>query len=159
MPNSKYLEIGVWKGSTFYSALYKNKPQYAVAIDNWSEFNGPKEDFAQTVKSLETQFEFFCGDCFKIDKALFKSRFNIYFYDGCHSEIAQEMALTYYYDALENEFIFICDDWNAPEAQTGTKKGIEKTGLKILNEWVLPARFNGDKENWWNGLYIIHASK
>ena len=38
MPNAKYLEVGVWRGATLYSALYKNNLEYAYAVDNFSEF-------------------------------------------------------------------------------------------------------------------------
>ena len=86
-------------------------------------------------------------------------KFNIYFYDGDHTVLSQEQALVYYYDLLEDEFLYVCDDWNAPDAKKGTQQGILKTGLKILNEWFLPAKFNGDKENWWNGVYVINAQK
>jgi hypothetical protein len=160
-PGSKYLEIGVWKGCTFYSALCKNKPSYAVAIDDWSGFNGSSsmEEFKRNISDIESPFEIFCNDCFTFDKKLLKDKINVYFYDGDHSAVSQEMALTYYYEVLEDKFIFICDDWNAPDVQEGTRRGIAKTGLKILNEWILPAKFNGDKENWWNGLYVIYASK
>jgi hypothetical protein len=39
-PWAKYLEVGVWKGSTFVSALYNNTHCNATAIDNWSAFSG-----------------------------------------------------------------------------------------------------------------------
>lgn len=37
-PDTKYLEIGVWAGSTFVAALHGNTPLSAIAIDNFSEF-------------------------------------------------------------------------------------------------------------------------
>jgi len=161
MPNSKYLEIGVWKGSTFYSALYKNNPFYAVAIDDWSGFNRDTSwlEFKTNLLDLEANYEIYNVSCFKMDKKLFKSKFNIYFYDGDHSALSQEQALTYYQEVLEDEFIYICDDWNCPEVQAGTKSGLLKAGFKISNEWVLPAKFNGDLDNWWNGLYVILAHR
>jgi len=160
-PNSKYLEIGVWKGSTFYSALYKNYPQYAVAIDDWSGFNGSSllDEFKSNIKDLENPYEVHCIDSFQFDIEQFKQKFNFYFYDGDHSVLSHELALTYYYGALEDSFVYICDDWNAPDVKNGTKIGIEKTGLKVIKEWELPAKFNGDQENWWNGLYVLFASK
>lgn len=160
-PKAKYLEIGVWRGSTFYSALYKNDPFYAVAIDDWSGFNQNCSwlEFKTNLLDLEANYEIHNIDSFKMDKSLLKSKFNFYFYDGDHSVESQEKALTYYLETLEDTFLYICDDWNCPEVQEGTRKGIEKTNLKILKEWTLPARFNGDTENWWNGLYVLYASK
>ena len=45
-----YLEVGVWSGSTFASALYGNEGVRAVAIDNWSQFGGPKDAFIGNVR-------------------------------------------------------------------------------------------------------------
>jgi len=42
--DARYLEIGTWKGSSVCSAMYKNNAK-VVCIDNWSEFNGPKNYF------------------------------------------------------------------------------------------------------------------
>lgn len=152
--NLKYLEIGCWKGSTLYSALDGNSIDYAVAIDNWCEFQGPKNEFHENMKPLNTLFEFYDEDCFSIDTKKFKEKFNIYFYDGRHEEEDQEKALTYYIDSLEDTFVYICDDWNWERVQQGTRTAIKKLNLKIENEWELPADFPGDRNKWWNGFYI-----
>jgi hypothetical protein len=81
------------------------------------------EEFKSNIKDLETPYEFFCSDSFKFDRSLLKNKFSVYFYDGDHSVISHEQALTYYYDYLENYFIYICDDWNSPDVQEGTKRG------------------------------------
>ena len=44
LPASGYLEVGSWTGSTLCSAIFGNDVQ-AVAIDNWSEFGGPADQF------------------------------------------------------------------------------------------------------------------
>jgi len=44
MDNTQYLEIGTWKGSSICSAMCNNNMR-CVAIDNWAEFGGPKEEF------------------------------------------------------------------------------------------------------------------
>jgi hypothetical protein len=159
LDNSKYLEIGVWKGSTLYSALCGNNPKYSVAIDNWSLFGGPKNEFLKNMEEYKLNYQFYDVDCFSIDKTLFKNKFNIYFYDGEHESIDQEKALTYYIDCLEDKFIYVCDDWNFKKVEIGTRLGIEKTNIKIEKEWVLPADYNGDLKNWWNGLYVAVCSK
>ena len=43
MDNAQYLEIGTWKGSSVCAAMCNNIR--CLAIDNWCEFGGPKEDF------------------------------------------------------------------------------------------------------------------
>jgi hypothetical protein len=44
LPDARYLEVGSWAGSTLCSAIHGNKV-LAVAIDNWSEFGGPRDAF------------------------------------------------------------------------------------------------------------------
>lgn len=163
LQGGSYLEIGVWKGSTFVSALYgnENNLQQAVAIDNWSQFSGPRQTFLNNTKKFlqKNRFCFYEGDCFKVNFEVFKQPINIYFYDGEHSVTSQKLALVYYEKALDNTFILVVDDYNWIEAQQGTQQGIKDLGFEIVFETVLPARYNGDRENWWNGLYVAVLSK
>lgn len=154
----KYLEIGCWKGSTLYSALLNNNPNYALAIDNFSEFGGPREQFYENMKDLNKKFDFIDQDCFSIDKSKINHKFNIYFYDGDHSEESHEKALSYFYDILEDNFIYICDDWNWEQVRNGTKKGIEKLNLNIKDEKSFFTDYQ-DPLSWWNGIYIAKLSK
>lgn len=158
-PGTKYLEIGVWKGSTFYSALCNNTPEYAVAIDNFCSFGGPRSEFHENMKDINVPYEMLDEDCFKVDISKFKQKFNVYFYDGEHSELDQEMALTYYHEALEDDFLYICDDYNVPQVQEGTQKAISKLNLKIIEQQSLFSKHNGDTSSWWNGIWIAKLQK
>jgi hypothetical protein len=158
-PDSKYLEIGVWNGSTLYSALCGNNPEYVVAIDNFSEFGGQKQKFLNNMSDIDVPFEFIDQDCFSVDKSQFKDKFNVYFYDGRHQAIDQEMALTYYYDVMEDTFLYICDDYNWSYVQDGTKSGVEKCNLKIIEEQTLLCDKCGDASSWWNGIWIALLQK
>jgi hypothetical protein len=164
LPGTNYLEIGVWRGSTWISALYGNQKSInkAIAIDNWSEFGGPYSEFVQNCRRFlpNTQYEFYSADCFAIEKSkIFKEPVNIYFYDGEHSAISQELAFTFYDDRLDDVFIAVVDDWNFPSVPQGTREAFEKLNYEILFEAVLPASHNGDLQNWWNGLYVAVIRK
>lgn len=161
MPGNNYLEIGIWKGSTFTAAIYNNSDsiKHAVGIDNWSELGGAKTARGECIKNLKliegAPFRFYEHDAFTIDKSiLFNGPVDIYFYDGEHTEEAQEKAFTYYDSILAPSFIALVDDWNFPSVPVGTKAAFEKLGYTILFERVLPARYNQDVDQWWNGLYI-----
>lgn len=158
-PNSKYLEVGVWNGSTLYSALYGNTPDYAVAIDNFSEFDGQEQKFLTNMENVGVPFLFFNQDCFSSDKPVFTNKFNVYFYDAGHSELDQEMALTYYYDYMDDTFIYICDDYNWSRVQSGTLNGIKKSGLKVIEEVTLVSDHENDPNSWWNGIWIALLQK
>jgi hypothetical protein len=158
-PGVKYLEIGVWQGSTFYSALCNNKPDYALAIDNFCTFGGPEKEFKQNMLDIGASFDFINYDCFSVDTSSIKHKFNVYFYDGEHTHKDQELALSHYYDVLDDKFLFICDDYNWPQVQSGTKDGISNSNLKILDERTLLSNHNGDTTTWWNGIYLAVLSK
>ena len=156
-----YLEIGVWQGSTFCSALHNNYPNYAVAIDNWSqtwedEFNvNPLKEFKNnTDKFVSCPFEFYNSDCFKFDLNNLKQQFNIYFYDGGHSEKEQYDALRYYYNVLQDKFIYLVDDWNFNEVPAGTYRAINDLGLRVVSEYTMrtdAVNGHGDFNTYWNG--------
>lgn len=163
LPNTNYLEIGIWKGSTFISALYGNQNtiSHATAIDNWSQSGGPFAEFQKNSEQNIPDSKYFllANDCFSIEVKKIPSPVNIYFYDGDYTEPAQELAFTHYNDAFEDVFIAVVDDWNFPEVSKGTYNAFKKLNYKILFEQVLPADFNGDTANWWNGLYVAVIQK
>lgn len=39
--------MGLWQGSTFCAALANNSLDLAVGVDDWSQFQGPKQQFEQ----------------------------------------------------------------------------------------------------------------
>lgn len=163
-PNIRYLEIGCWKGSTLISALYGNYGSIkdAVAIDNWSKFGGPKELFLQNCKKFIPMFplRFYEIDSFEVDtKAVFPLPINVYFYDGDHSALSQELALTYYNEILDDVFVVIIDDWNRKAVQSGTREAFKKLNYEILYKVALPSFRSNDQENWWNGIFVAVVRK
>jgi hypothetical protein len=164
--DARYLEIGTWKGSSVCSAMCGNKAK-VVCIDNWSEFGGPKEEFLQNFnnfKGLNDAF-FIEKDCFNVDINLL-SKFNIYMYDGNHTNESHYKALTHYYNCLDDIFIFIVDDWNWKDVREGTKKSIEQLNFKVLYEKEIRLTWDDSvtpepqlSQNWWNGIYVAILQK
>lgn len=164
LPESNYLEIGVWKGSTLISALFGNSENVksAVAIDNWSSHCGPCCAFLSNVAKYLPNYplRFYSTDCFSVNtRLMFSAPVNIYFFDGGHSEEEQKMAFTYFNDALDDVFITVVDDWNYTQVPKGTYAAFKELKYDILFEQVLPARYVGDLEQWWNGLYVAVIRK
>lgn len=155
-----YLEIGVWKGSTAVASLYGNtdKLKYWV-IDNWCQFGGPRTEFVTNcLTHLKTQPKLIDEDCFGFDPL--KRGINnvdVYFYDGEHEEVDQYKALTHYYAAMNDSFVFVVDDWSWPKPKAGTYKAIADLNLKIEKK----IEFDGETgyANWWNGCGIFVLSK
>jgi hypothetical protein len=159
MEDSRYLEIGTWKGSSVCSAMYENKAK-VLCIDNWSEFEGPKDEFLVNFNKYkgENDAEFIEQDCFKVDINKL-GKFNIYMYDGNHAAIAHYMALLHYYSCLDDVFVYIVDDWNWGHVREGTVKAIQNLHLKVLYEKEIYTAWNGVKETWWNGIYVALLEK
>jgi len=162
-----FLEIGTWKGSTSISALYenlKNIKKYWL-IDNWSLFGGPKQEFIKNFKNIIKQEpNFIEGDCFKINpKDHGIENVNVYFYDGQHEESDQEKALSYYYDCLEDIFVYIVDDWFWDFVRKGTYNGLKKNNLNIIYQKEYKEFYKDTKANlpetWHNGISIFVLEK
>ena len=169
VPDAKYLEIGTWYGSSSISAIYKNKVD-ALFIDNWSQFNGDRKIFQNVIEKYITKdsnCKLLERDCWKVNLDRIQKDFNIYLYDGGHTEEDHYQALNYYYNNLDDVFIFIVDDWCWPEVRNGTWRAIREKNLNvrfIQESFLSPEELAGfpnhkGKETWWNGVSIFVLQK
>jgi hypothetical protein len=158
-----YMEIGVWKGSTCISSLYKNNFNKAYIIDNWSEFGQVREEFFMNMKSNLSDrindITIIEEDCFSLPLNKIDNKIDIYFYDGNHSYESQKKALTYFYDVLNTEFIFVVDDWNADTAERGTYDAIQELNLNVKFKTILSTPKNEDRTSYWNGIGLFLLTK
>ena len=131
MEDARYLEIGVWKGSSVCAAMCNNH-MTCVCVDNWSEFDGPKEEFLQNFERFKggNTASFIEANCWDLD-AHNLGRFNIYMYDGDHDEVAHYYALKHFLPCLYDEFIYLVDDWNWEQVRQGTFESIKSNDLQI----------------------------
>jgi predicted O-methyltransferase YrrM len=164
--DARYLEIGTWKGSSVCSAMYGNKAK-VVCIDNWSEFGGPKDEFLVHFEKFKGKNDatFIESDCFKVNVSQL-SKFNIYMFDGNHSEDSHYKALVHYYSCLDDIFIFLVDDWNWEAVRNGTRKSIQDLNLTVLYEKEIRLTWDNShtlqpeaKDTWWNGIYVAILQK
>lgn len=147
-----YLEVGVYKGATFIAGLWKNNPNLYVGVDNWSEYGG-EDEFLQKLKSANKDSIIIDQDSFSegiLDHL--NAKFDVYFYDGCHSREAQKLALTHYKQYMKKYFIYYCDDYcNSMDVVFGTMEGITEAGFEIIYDKILLPR---NKDTWRNGIYV-----
>lgn len=163
----RYLEIGIWKGSTVCSAMFGNNGNI-TCIDNWSQFSGPKNDFLNNFNKFKgsNKANFIEADCFNIDISKLP-KYNIYLYDGDHSELSHYRALSYYYKCMDDIFIYICDDYNWKQVRDGTQYAIKDLGLKVLfeqeirttNDNTHPPHGSPLQKLWHNGVYVCVLQK
>ena len=166
MDDARYLEIGTWKGSSVCSAMCGNNAR-VVCIDNWSEFGGPKDEFLFNFNLFkgENDAQFIEDDCFKVDPATLP-KFNIYMYDGNHTNESHYKALLHFYSCLDDIFIFIVDDWNCDEVRNGTTQSMQTLNLKVLYEKEIRLTWDNThtpyeqaRNGWWNGIYFAILQK
>ena len=227
MPDARYLEVGVWKGSSFCSAMCNNT-MTCLAIDNWAGVNGRqylkhiKEEFAINFRKFAGQNKAFflekncwkilptkLGICFPINNTLIDEpkstldlygvrenglavssgcsidalqkhrelleherierlggmkelryvagKFNVYMYDGFHSIEAHFNALPHFLNCLDDEFIYLVDDWNCKEIAKVTLEAIEACHLEIVwkKEIFTDYLMTEKSEDWHNGIGIF----
>jgi SAM-dependent methyltransferase len=167
LPNARYLEIGTWSGSTLCSAINRNSVR-AAAIDNWSEFGGPKAQFLQNLQRFKTpgaDVSFIEKDFRKVDFSSL-GRFNVYMFDGPHTAADQFDGINLVLPALEDEFILIVDDWNHTPTRQGTLKAIHDLKLSLLHSFEIRTTMDGShatlarqSSDWHNGYFIAVVSK
>jgi hypothetical protein len=168
----RYLEVGCWKGSTSCSALYKNKVD-AYCIDNWSEFSGPRNQFIKNMEKCVNESNNLIN--IELEENDFRKvfyneigKYNVYFFDGPHEETDQYDGVVVPQDAIEDEFIFICDDWNWERVRNGTEKAFEKLKLEVIysvdirttSDNTHPVEYNSmGNSDWHNGYFIAVCKK
>lgn len=157
----RYLEIGVWQGSTFCSAICGNKVT-ATAIDIWEDAS-IKNVFLENLKNISSEnhnINVLHSDFRKIN---FENlgKFNVYMFDGPHDYIDQFEGVDTIQNALDDEYILIVDDYNDSQVQTGTQDGLKKTNQKIIASMTILTGQNPylQKTDWHNGYYIAVIQK
>ena len=163
--NIKLLEIGAYTGISTSSIMYNNEGKIVV-IDNFTEFGNVKKEFLENIEKYKgrNNIDFYEEDCFKIDLKKLNTKFNVYIYDAGHTIEDQYNALFYYYDVLENIFIYIVDDWNHPPIREGTCKAIIDLNFKIIDIKEIFTnhkhnRAGNDIDGWWNGMCVFILEK
>lgn len=161
-----YLEVGTYLGSTLISATYKNNVN-AIAVDNWSEFGGPKQrciDNIQTYATNSKDIKLIEKNFTELNNNDINMPIDIYLYDGDHSYESHKLAITYISQFLSSLAIILVDDFRADtnwvRVINGTKDGFKESSLKIVYEKHLTSLQEIDgKTNYWNGCGIFLCQK
>jgi CDP-4-dehydro-6-deoxyglucose reductase, E1 len=176
---TNYFEIGVWKGSSFISAMHNNTHVTGVACDNWSFSQDMSFGYSTTCcEGAEMVFKQNCStlipaanvtvldaDAFTLDTiGMCNLPVHVYLYDGGHSVKDHEQALTYFIGALHKYSIFIVDDWNCEEVRVGTHAAFAKLNHAVdiifKHEYTNGAKGGaGYPDEYWNGIAVYVLCK
>lgn len=162
-PGEAYLEVGVFKGKTLISALLGNEHVIAYACDNFSQFGQDSEQalrdnldrYALTDRVTLLSQDFRSA----LTPAHVRHPVGVYFNDGAHDFQSQFDGIRLAEPLLASEALVIVDDWTASDASFCGRAATLEAIRESPHEWVLlqelPARMNGDRAMWWNGVGIL----
>ncbi len=159
-----YFEVGTYLGKSLLSAMIDNAPRPVFACDNFSQFsdntyealraNLAKYHFADRVT-------FFNCDFLEVySKSRLTLPVGLYFYDGAHDDASQYEAIKRVEPFLANEALVLVDDWRLANdsgsyAKDATMRAVAESSATWELLYELPARFNGDRAMWWNGVGVL----
>lgn len=167
-----YLEIGVFRGATFCSAIYQNDI-HAIGLDNFASPNlmpmgvsqklanymkqridvPPQEDFLNNVKQFGNPEKL---DVYKTDYTTFDyselPKLDIIFYDGDTRFRDQYVTIKKLIPLFSEETILIMDDWNWNSG--AIDRLISEEGLIITHQREIITS-GEDMNSFWNGLGIF----
>lgn len=167
LDDARYLEIGVWSGSSSCSLMYANHAK-GVMIDNFSSFGSPKETFLDNFEKYrgDNDVVFLEADCFQIDLSHLENKFNIFIPDGDHSDSSHYKYIEHYLPCMQDIFIAVVDDWNWSSVRNGTMRGIEKFNLEVLYKKEIRLTNNDEHtpaeeaaRTWHNGIGVFVLKK
>lgn len=170
-----YLEIGVFRGSTFCSALYGNNIK-ATGIDNWSSPylmpNGvsqkmttylkaqptdPKDEFLFNVKKFNNveNIGVYRANYLDFDYSTIEP-LDIIFYDGDTKYYDQYTTIKKLIPHMSSKCILIVDDWNWQKE--GALKALDESDSFVTYQKSIHTS-GEDSKDFWNGLGIFLAEK
>lgn len=173
-PNEAYLELGTWQGKSLISAMRGNLPRPTFACDDFSEWQStkgqdihPRDAFMMNLRRYELdQHVTFYDEPFQkiFTPEKLPLPIGVYFYDAAHDEQNQYLGIKLAEPFLADEALVLVDDWRfAPDSQSYAKAGTERAMAESSHRWKLlynlPARYNGDRAMWWNGVGVFEFRK
>ena len=153
-----YVNIGVWKGFSLIAGMI-NTDCIVHGVDNFSEFDGPEEEFLKNFEKYKNPNSHFFSNC---DYRIFLKNFekenkpiNFYYYDGEHSYKEQFENLMIAKEFFIKGTIILVDDINFNDVEVGTKDFINKysSQYEILKE--IKTANNHCHPSYWNGLMLF----
>ena len=167
---TKYLEVGVYAGGTFYSALQNNNIK-GYAIDDFEkayapwrddiEFVGhkdPKKAFLQPPWWPDKRYDFELLEGKVVDITV-PEKCNVIFYDADHDPLQQYKNIDHLLQFCEDEFILLVDDANMPGVVESVEDLVKHKKLNVLFERKILTSIPEDQSSWWNGIYILLIQK
>lgn len=158
LPTQTYLNIGVYKGLTMVAGLH-NTTCNVIGVDNFSEFDGPEQEFMSNYATYKRANSSFYNQDFRhYLKHTHKTPIDFYFYDGPHSYQDQYDAIDLVIPYLKKYSVVMIDDINFTQVIEGTIAAIKDHGVQY-NTWFLKHTANNAHPSFWNGIWVMEIIK
>lgn len=154
-PGEAFVNIGVWHGYTFLSGMVGNPEKSCVGVDNFSEFEGPREAFLDRFARLKSPaHQFHCMDYREYFAKVHQGPIGFYFYDGEHSYQNQFDGLRVAEPFFGPNCVVMVDDTNVGEPRQATRDFIARSSCK-WQELLDVTTARNSHPTWWNGVMLF----
>lgn len=140
---TEYFEVGSWKGSTAIASLVNNSHVHGTCIDNWSQFDGPKDEFLGNLKRFGVEPDVIEADFFSWDPSVLSNKIDIYLYDGPHDYEQHYEGIRHIWPMLNDNSIIIVDDWNWTRVREATLKALSDLDANVVQKFEIQHTSDG----------------
>ena len=152
---TSFVNVGVWHGFSFLAGISANPERKCVAVDNFSQFGGPKTEFLARFNKIKSPIHTF----HEMDYEEYFARkhdgpIGFYIYDGEHSYQNQMRGLEVAEPFFAEGCVIMVDDTNDPEPRQATLDFISKNSKRyeILFKY---STITNAHPTFWNGITLF----
>lgn len=153
-----FVNVGVWHGFSFLAGIAANPDRPCVAIDNFSQFGGPKAEFLGRFDALKSPLHAFHEmDYEDYFATTHRGPIGFYIYDGEHSYRNQLRGLEAAEPFFADGCVVLVDDTNDPEPRQATLDFIARRSGRYKLLFDRTTAGNGHP-TFWNGVMLFACS-
>ncbi|PWU24938.1 MAG: hypothetical protein C5B48_03855 [Candidatus Rokuibacteriota bacterium] len=153
-----FVNVGVWNGFSFLCGLRGNAERLCVGVDNFSEFEGPRDAFLERFEqSKGPAHAFYDMDYQDYFARQHHSPIGLYFYDGDHAYEHQLRGLQTAEPFFTDDCVVVVDDTNWEEPRQATLDFMVQSDRDYA--LLLDARTADQVHpSFWNGVIVFQAT-
>jgi hypothetical protein len=152
-----FVNVGVWHGFTLLAGMSGNPDRLCIGVDNFSEFDGPREAFLARFHALRSPLHRFHDlDYREYFARVHREPIGVYLYDGDHAYAHQLEGLRLAEPYFAEGTLVLVDDTNEPEPRQATLDFMADSRWKWRAIFDRRTAQNGHP-TLWNGLMILEC--
>jgi hypothetical protein len=157
-PRYAFLNIGVWHGFTLLAGMAGNPDKLCIGVDNFSQFDGPREAFYERFRAIAGgAHRFHEMDYREYFARIHREALGVYLYDGDHRYDHQLEGLRVAEPHFGPNCLVFVDDTNEVEPRQATLDFVAQSAHAYTTLLDVRTCSNGHP-SWWNGLMILRRT-